>query len=379
MQGVLKNSIATVKRLFIEAPFLSWIIIYIFLLSFKWQQPWLSQHSFTTQVLILSLIPIILWCYEKHKSRKAYKLRISTFRESRILPKHDIERLKNLLPDNQIDLFEIVLLPSLSMFYAAFSEISLESYYKEKFDNLCNLISQLRKNTGLYGNHPQHKYRDIALTAFSFYRTLFDGAVEAFHKNASSTAPIDETEPWVLLKRVPAKLNLILGAEYWRLYEFWQAVYGDIDKLELNKDITEFIFRDAQNREEITEPKEKDNLLDETDASQTSEQFIDWLKANIAANKEDYVINKGKYIFMDKEHFENSLFISEKLLQRYQNIKKISLNELKEALLAKDFILNKSYQVEIDGKPLALICMHSFSIEHKDINPVIIMEVNNNG
>lgn len=374
MQGILKNSITNLKYIFAEAPFLGWFVVYIFFISIKWQslKPWLSQHSSISQLILLSIIPIVLWCYEKHKKLKAHKKRIATFRESRILPKHDIDRLKNLLPDSQIDLFESVLLPSLSMFYASFSEIGQEEYYKQKLESLCNLISQLRKNTGLYANSPQHKYRDIALTAFSFYRALFNGAIEVFNKHAVSKT--DQTDSWVLLKRVPAKLSLILGAEYWRLYEFWQAVYGDINKLELNKNITTFMACGMQDNEPTA-----DSLLDKTSTSQIAEQFIDWLKANISANKEDYVINSGKYIFMDKEHFESSVFISEKLLQRYQNIKKISLNEIKEALLAADFILNKSYQIEVDGKPLALMCMKDFSIEHKDINPVTITEVNNNG
>ena len=73
------------------------------------------------------------------------------------------------------------------------------------------------------------------------------------------------------------------------------------------------------------------------------------------------------------------MFISERLLQSYQNIKKISLNEVKEALLAGKFISSAAYQIEIDGKPLELMSMKSFPVNHAKINSVTITEVNNNG
>jgi hypothetical protein len=366
MQGVLKNSIRTTTRIFREAPFLGWFIIYIIFISLKWPyiKPWLNQHSLIMQLLLLSIIPFILWYYETRKNRKAYKLRISTFRETKILPKHDIDRLKNLLPDNQIDLFETVLLPSLSMFYATFSEISQEAYYQQKLESLCSLIKKLKKNSKLYTNNPQHKYRDITLTAFSFYRTLFNGAIEFFHKNASRNTQIDETDTWVLLKRVPAKLNLILGAEYWRLYEFWQAVYGDPNSLQLNSDIIAYLTHDTAGKTAVSK---------DTDEQLTS-RFITWLSGKINGDDKRYSLNDGDYIFISPLLYDTSIFITESLLNKYYKITGIFPDNLKQALINQEILGNKQYLIEQGAQRIFLMKLNNISVQKTAAKTVSIVE-----
>lgn len=242
MSGTIKNSAQYLSRSIHEAPFLCGMIFYLFLLTLTWStiRVYLMSYRTIIQVPLLLFIPALFWFSETIKNKRAKKQRLLTFREPRVLPKHDIDHLKASFPDSQINLFESILLPTLSLFYATFSSISQEAYYQQKLSAIHQMIKTLKQHPLLYSNQQQFKYRDIALTAFCFYRVLFDGAIDFYHQKIERQPLIEKSDPWVLLKRVPAKLSLVLGAQYWRLYEFFEAVFGDPKHLVLNDDIAEY-------------------------------------------------------------------------------------------------------------------------------------------
>jgi hypothetical protein len=408
MHRVLSNSIEYTKKGFNEAPFLSWSIIYLLFLSIEWPHIvlWLEQYGFITRIFMLSIIPLVLWLYEAQKTRKARKLRILAFRESRILPKHDVDRLKLLLPDSQIDLFEFVLLPSLSAFYVTFSEISQEKYYKQKFEAVCSTVRQLKKYSTLYSNQHQYKHRDMALTAFYFYRTLFNGAIAFFHENNSYKQQSECKDNWVLLKRIPAKLNLILGAQYWRLYEFWEAVYGDPSNLRLNSDIIDYfninseytgqtIVKNLENKliskmhespSEVIKNQIKindisvgmNNERNKKIDKKISDQFIDWVTKKINSNDKQYSLNEGNYIFISPLLYDASIFITEALLNKYYKITNVMPDDLKEAIISQKILDNRQYLMHAGEKQQPLLRLNNIPLKKTARKKVLIEDVTSN-
>lgn len=437
-KSVFQNSIQYINKMFSEAPFLGWCIVYVFFLSLEWSwiEPRLVQYRIVARIILLSIIPFLLWWYESKKNRKAYKLRISTFRESRIIPKHEIDHLRDLFPDSQIDLFNEVLLPSLSIFYATFCEIGQEEYYKEKVDVIRKNMRVLTRDTALFSEQSQHKYRAIALTAFSFYRILFNGAIEHFCNSSQHNKEINKTNPWILLKRVPQRLSLKLDAESWRLYEFWEAIYGDPRKLQLNNDLIDYLMRykDISKKIVVSSEASPDHISNESitdnivyahdgkisvppadssvrdiqkvvldertnnsginqkkhstqkevslDGNTTSDEklatkFINWLIKKINGDDKRYGLNEGGYIFISPLLYDASVFITESLLNKYYQITSTSPSSLKQALIEQQFLDNKQYLIENDGQKIFLMRLNKVPVQKTASKVVTIEEAGN--
>ena len=172
--SVIKNNIQYSKIVYKEAPLLVGMMIYIFLLSCYWQtiHHWLSAYHLFKQFLLLSIIPVLFWFWCVLKEKRAKRERILIMREPSILPKHYIDHMKALLANNQMPLFENVLLPTLSYLYKSLDDINALAYFDNKFEALCKILKQIHMLPGVYSQHA-NLAKDTALTAFVFYRVLF--------------------------------------------------------------------------------------------------------------------------------------------------------------------------------------------------------------
>jgi hypothetical protein len=175
---------------------------------------------------------------------------------------------------------------------------------------------------------------------------------------------IDETDALVLLKRVPAKLNLILGAEYWRLYEFWQAVYGDPNSLQLNSDIIAYLTHDTSGKTTVSKDTYK----------QLTSKFITWLNGKINGDDKRYSLNDGDYIFISPLLYDASVFITEPLLNKYYKITGIFPDNLKRALINQKILGNKQYLIEKGTQRIFLMKVNNIFVQKTAAKTVSIVE-----
>lgn len=401
------NGLKYLKKSFSEAPFLMWNIVYLILLTKFWLYigGFISQFSSITQIISLGAIPLFLWIYEIRKSR-AKNTELFAPRKNLVVPSDYVERLRALIPNNQIELFDAIFLPVLAMLYSAFSEIGAEEYFTKKYDDVCKVINTLKRFPELYTNQQSYKSRDRTITAFCIFRVLFSGAVEHFqeenqkkHQNFGVLQDI----PWVLIKRVPAKLGVLLGAQHWRIYEFWTAIYGDIKSLKLNEDTINYLQKAEELILEAKEDREtaKENLVpvkpvstdiesvgddnniftptqDETKNSSLAivANFVKWLENKVNSPDRNFALNEGDVFISPLEYGKGTLFITSSVLDKYSSIVKLSSAQLIHSLREFNRLGDKAYIIEKDSKKIDVIKINGFSIQKETYKTSIIKEVN---
>lgn len=348
--SVIKNNIHYSKIVYKEAPLLVAMVIYILLLSCYWQtiRHWLSPYNIFEQFLLLSMAPVFFWIGCVFKEKRAKRERILIVREPSVLPKHYIDHMKVMLANNQILLFESVLLPTLSYLYKSFDDINELTYFDNKFESLCKILKKIRVLPEIYSQHA-NLAKDTALTAFVFYRVLFHQTLNdyiSFLNTQGHRKPLQD--PHLLIKRVPEKLIQLLGAEYWRLYEFYEIVYGELNHIRLNVDLKDnlcsFFTQDKSENHEETSANKDD-----------ADHFIDWLESKLSSHHPKFRLNTNGFVFVAPLFYgDNTVFVTESLFNEYYRSSQIDSNQIKATLSSQRLLDPDTYFLKRNDQKIAL-------------------------
>jgi hypothetical protein len=345
----------------------------------------------------LIALSAVLFVYRAKKHNKHANTEFS----SKALPEQQLKRIENIVPTDQLDLLRNVLLVSLNIMYSLLSSIELGTdqhgmcitLFDKKFADICQALKKLTVIHGMY--LPNNKTRDRAITAFVFYRVLYKNVIEDFYKaqntNESRKQAYFGVDPFVLLKRLPSRLMLFLGSQNWRVYELQELVYGDLDKLQLNCDIAEIIkevsyenapttqqLQESQEiieslkteQEQVTQPdavelKKNDKLSEQEIMAHT---FVAWLKDRLNSKDKRFRLNLGQFIFSESlKYGNNSIFVSDYLLNKYQSVRGVLASNLKQALSQANFTDDKTYLVQVNGEDVDLIRINDVPVYHEDL------------
>lgn len=302
-----------------------------------------------------------------------------------------LERFTQALHTQQLDIFTQVLQFSLVALEDSLSKKRLgkDSYgrqvtlFDKTIDTLYHDLVQLRAYLAKEGAWDRTPRRNLLLTIFVFYRSLFRDLLPKLEDK-------DCLDSYSLIKRLPPQVIYQAGSEYWRLYELFGVIYGEIQSLVLNQDLIEgltYVFGDeGQKRAESnlaektslpnTEVRPKD-ITPTHDAIKEAKAFIDWLEASILHEEEGFILNAG-HVFIDTLGYEpNILFITEACLSRYPGLEPaLVLHVLQEtgALLGQD----KNTRYSQKGNTTALI---GIKVNHPIgeamlLNPCTILPLN---
>ncbi len=225
------------------------------------------------------------------------------------LGKHEYERLREAIHTSQLSLLHEVLIRSLKVLHEFLRQIPAEggetgvSFFDEKINALCTAFRKLRALPDLYSKESEQA-RNIAVTAFVFYRILYRGVFEALVTQIPSTTEGLEADPAMLWKRIPYKLYDFLGGQFWRIYEFHHLVAGDVSTLQLNSDLIPWI--------ESTEVKKANSVSVKT--QDPIAELKEWLQKQL--NESRLRVNENG-IYSAKMRYPNALFINQKLLNDY--------------------------------------------------------------
>ncbi len=308
------------------------------------------------------------------------------------LGKHEYARLYEAIHTSQLGLFKEVLLRSLKVLHEVLREVPVEgqsnmSLFDLKINELCAAFKRLNSLPDLYSKEAE-TFRNIAVTAFVFYRTLYKGAYEAFIQHAHTKIHFD-VDKEVLFKRIPYKLYDFLGSEYWRIYEFYELVNGDLTKAKLNEGIKDFIQIGCA---EINKPAEKPvnqmrpntsasleidqntqmRLLEEEDqaiAESLLQEFTAWVQEQL---DKDYLHLNERGIFSSSLKYGTDLFIEESVLNQFAILYQKNNRTLKQILLtAVDGCI---YKVQKNEKALKVYRIKGLRFIDNEYNPQMIVE-----
>jgi len=239
-------------------------------------------------------------------------------------------------------------------------------------------------------------FRNIAVTAFVFYRTLYKGAYEAFMSHQKTKVHFD-TDPNILYKRIPYKLYEFLGGQYWRIYEFHMLVEGDLSKLELNADIKDLIEKacaeqsqTANADSEQTKPKQEPVAISET-VSQISEQtkklqiklfetdsslhqleqdFITWVQKQL---DQDFLHVNERGVFSSSLKYGSDLFVEESVIAEFCDLYQKNASILKQILKSKSG--GKIYNISWGRSVTESYRLRGLTFIDDELNPRNIQEV----
>ena len=282
-------------------------------------------------------------------------------------------------------MFYQVLLPSLRTIKSMLSSIEVGkdthgmtiTLFDKKFDSVCQALSRLKQATAFNKSQQNNVTRDLAIIVFTFYRVLYRDTAEQIYGNIQSGAWL-EKDSYILLKRMPYKLMLFLGSQYWRLYELREVIYGDLRNLTLNHDIANLIIEGCQEclPELATILPESNNQ--ENDDVELFKKFIVWLEQKIEGNDKRFQLNAGEWIFSSNLLYgDDVVFITESLLARYQNLHGENLDIMKNALAKMSVSHDTSYFLQHENARIDLIKVKGIKIKTHPINVVKIEEVQN--
>lgn len=305
------------------------------------------------------------------------------------LGKHEYGRLREAIHTSQLGVFKEVFLRSLKVMSEVLRQIPVEgqsglNLFDQKVNDLCLAFKRLKDMPELYSNETE-SFRNIAVTAFVFYRVLYKGAYAAFSQHHQTKVQFD-VDSYVLFKRIPYKLYDFLGGQYWRLYEFYEVVEGDLVKVKLNQDIQEFIERGC---ERVLTPGCKETSVESRTVNQVeaspdsisdiktavvdyeilNQQFLDWVRKEL--NKGYLCVNQ-RGIFSSRLRYGADLFIDEEQLIVFCSIYKKDFGNLRDALKIKDE--NKVYRINFKKRIIEAYRLKGFEYNGAEFNPPEIKE-----
>lgn len=314
--------------------------------------------------------------------------------KARTLQPFILERFRQALHTQQLDIFTQVLQFSLVALEDSLSKkiLGQDSYgrqvtlFDKTVDSLYHDLVQLRAYLSQEGAWDRTPRRNLLLTIFVFYRSLFRDLLPQIEANGLS----ETRDNYSLIKRLPPQVIYQAGSEYWRLYELFGAVYGEIKALVLNQDLIEgllYVFGEDRPSESQSNLAGKTSLPNTEASSQdikppynaTKEAtaFIDWLEASILHEEEGFILNEG-HVFIDTLGYEsNILFITEACLSRYPGLEPtLVLKMLQEtgALLGQD--TRTRYSQKGDSTALIGIKVNHPIGEVILLNPCTILPLN---
>ncbi len=440
LKKVVKQSQEFIKEAFKENGFVMWNIVYLFLVIFYRQYflAILRVYGIGIGLILFLIIPFLLYIRqsrilakenEKQKEQNRQDIQNKQNQSDRFFSAHQIKRLEDILPTSQLELLHNVLITSLNMLHTELSakELGKNEYgititlFDKKFAEVCQALEKLRTISGVYSQ--ETKTRDAALIVFVFYRTLYGDVIDNLDQEAQEKCY--GSDCLVLLKRLPSKLLLYLGSQNWRLYEFRQIVYGDLNNLELNHDLAEILvqvcLKEIKEIKEIKEPEVTESIepvnqeqsgeffeienqaetqekntvelskeaIKKTQAEPEStgaaeffpeqkmaKKFVGWLCTKISSKNKQYRLNIGGLVFSQSlKYGRDCVFVSEHLLNKYQSIQGIAASELKQALLIASLTDGKNYTTLNDGKDISLSKIKNIPAGLEDLAVVIEEEI----
>jgi hypothetical protein len=226
---------------------------------------------------------------------------------------------------------------------------------------------------------------------------LYKGVYAAF-SNYHKTQAHFEIDPFILYKRIPYKLYEFLGGQYWRIYEFYEAVEGDLAKLRLNADIRDFIEKSAADKPQssnISQDAEAANVIESSSTllpeqakksqmqlfdgsssamEQLKQEFIDWVQKQL---DEDYLHINERGIFSSTLKYGQDLFVEESVLAQFVALYQKDIKGLKQVLRAAT--AGKVYTVFFQQKSLEAYRLAGLKFIADEIHPREIKERVENG
>lgn len=321
------------------------------------------------------------------------------------LGKHEYARLKEAVHVSQLGLFQEVFLRSLKVLNEVLRDILVESQdnmslFDQKINELCAAFKRLNNLPDLYSKESE-TFRNIAVTAFVFYRTLYKGAYAAFMSHHQTKAHFD-MDPNILYKRIPYKLYEFLGGQYWRIYEFHMLVDGDLSNLQLNADIKDFIEKVCA--EKIQNPLTVQNIqndqrqslatninesvvtlseqtkklqmkLFETDLSlqQVKQEFVEWVQKQL---DQDHLHLNERGIFSSRLKYGSDLFVEDGILYQFSSLYQKDIKILRQILRASAG--GKIYKVSSQEKVIETYRISGLQFIDAEFNPKEIEEESQN-
>ena len=323
---------------------------------------------------------------------------------SRQLSERQLYELRRHIPTAQLELLDCILMVSLGHTAPLLSDLpgridTSKSLFEERVNQIIKLFREIKQLPEMSNSTSTTRSKNNALVSFAFYRVLFHGVIDSAIESGIMS---HDSDPWVLLKRIPPKLANYLGSQSWRLYELYKLVFGQLNDVTLNQDLSTQLERlcgshqpqaqeptplrppthrpqQRENPEQIlpieetkaSTPAEVEPVVSdffsslssenmavfdrvaedicqdeptETPASQACnvsphiERFFKWLHRQIKRNP----INQGDKFFYDAAQFgENHLLIAESALDDFVRKSQVSLDVLKATLIEGGHLENE--------------------------------------
>lgn len=179
--------------------------------------------------------------------------------QSSQLSQHQHYRLEKVIPTAQLELALQYFIPCLALVYDLLNRIVLDTQnrrtlFDEKYQAILALFERMQQHTAFIQPPVSQRSLNNVIACFVFYRTLFQGVLD----KAIEVGVVDkDVDPFIFHKRIPTQLLTALGAQVWRFYEGHTVVFGDLNDLVLNADITDTLMNLCDETVLATPIKEK--------------------------------------------------------------------------------------------------------------------------
>ncbi len=217
------------------------------------------RHGLFVCLLLAGSVGLLLWAGKGWLRKQLGSLKkkepLTVVRQ---LSEHQQFLLRSQIPTPQLELFDEVLLVSLGFLHDLLSTLSSSSpshatHFEEKLATLTALLKRVRQHPLFLNQTVTERSRNNALLVFVFYRVLYEGVLDKALAEGVLSA---DTDPFILLKRIPAKVSTFFGGQVWRLYELTTLVQGDLNALTINKDLR---YSLAELLQEVITPASHEN------------------------------------------------------------------------------------------------------------------------
>jgi len=378
MQALIENTKKGLQTLYVEHRFLLWLILYVWLITLTWSTiaSVLVTDPLFIRGAVLLLIPALLGIrYAKRYSIAGKSRQHNYSTPITKLTEHQLTSLEQLVPTAQLDCFREVLLLSLNYYQVTLNQLSgqnpLDSKrtFDQKINEILDLLKHLNRLPTLY-QQTSHQYRDLAITVFAFYRTLYSNVNQ----------PLAWPSPHIFIKRTPLKLIKHLGSQSWRLFEFYEAILGNLNNLSLNHDIKSIlsnipILNQPVDKKEALAPFTSHNNEDmHNEDIMVSKKFLSWLLRKLAEDRR-YRVNGHEFVFSEAMQYgHNLLFLSERVFNHYTSITQILPDQMRRALIATKQLSEKTYYVIQDQQSRSLWMLVGIQAPMEEMTPIKICE-----
>ncbi len=354
-------------------------------------------------VSLLSVVPIILLLYFFNKKWNHHKRKRGPFNRLKQLTDNQKFQLRQNTPTAQLPLVDEIFLVSLGLTFDVLNRMKSQketmTLFEERLAQLVQLFSEMSQHHAFTHPSLSARSKNNSVMIFAFYRVLFHGVLE----QAIAQNVLDKTiDQWILLKRIPPKILLHMGAQSWRAYELATLIFGDLQTLTVNSDIKALMIelcgnhpapvsaeqnseggkkRDAtptqdgspinrgkavnaislgqkkaatadgvSSRESGRGAEQASHEKTDKKASHTDEQgnnfkvtFNAWLEQELRMK----TVNEDQHCMMDiVSHGDKTIFVTEAFLSRFCKKDSIGIDECKAQLLENALCDNEHYALE---------------------------------